>query len=520
MNRFRLRPSIIYHAVFFIAILAVVGLVLYVGLYADVRRHHQHLHRPSEAELEPCDAPCYGLCTHLPIITIDTFGEIIPGRPLAFDRRADIIRREFITTYYGETEILAHVTVVDNYGYWSHPTDAPAFESMAMIRLRGNSSRWFDKPNYRIGLVDEHGEGNPLPLLGMNPHAEWALHGPFLDKTLMRNYMWMNIGAEVMGPGHFVPELRFFELILNGEYQGLYVLMETVRVGNTRLGLNRYREGMFSTSFLARFDSYTHTPERKVDIFATHTLRLEGNNSLEVMYPRLSSQSYTNRSYVAGVVSAVERHLYSAEVLWYPTRYERYLDRNSFVNFFLLNEFLANNDLWTGSTYIHKDVRGRVVAGPIWDFNNVMDNFFFSMPYNSFMLVDRGWFNRLMMCDSFTDAVVRRWNELRHGVLAEERLVSYMDEVVAWLGSAVERNFEVWGYSFDPRNVRHTARRLVSPEQAAQGLTMFDVNPGSFDEAMEQKKDFMVRRGRWMDDYIETVRQYSHPSRHALWILR
>jgi len=501
-------------------VLTFAAVVLYVGLAEDVRRHHQHLHRPSEAMLEPCPFPCDGLCTHLPIIIIETFGQEIPGRPVAFGTGDITVNREFIQTYYDETEILSSVTVVDNQNSWSHPTDAPVFESLAMIRLRGNSSRWFDKPNYRIGLVDALGEGNPLPLLGMNPHSEWALHGPFLDKTLMRNYMWMNIGAEVMGPGHFVPGVRFFELIMNGEYQGLYVLMETVRVSTTRLNLNRYREGMFSTSFLARFDSFTHTPERIVDIFASHTLRLESNNSLEIMYPRLSQQSDLSRNYIAGVVSAVERHLYSAEVLWYPNRYRRYIDTNSFINFFLLNEFMANNDLWTGSTYIHKDVRGRIVAGPLWDFNNVMDNFFLPMPYNSFMLVDRGWFNRLMMCESFTDAVVKRWNVLRADVLAEERLVNYMDEVAVWLGSAVERNFEVWGYSFDPRNLSPMARRRTTPEQVAKGLTTFDINPGSFDEAMEQKRDFMLRRGRWLDNYIETVRQYSHPSRHALWILR
>lgn len=37
-----------------------------------------------------------------------------------------------------------------------------------------------------------------LPLLGMSKESDWALHGPFLDKTLIRNYMWMNISAEIM----------------------------------------------------------------------------------------------------------------------------------------------------------------------------------------------------------------------------------------------------------------------------------------------------------------------------------
>jgi len=390
-----------------------------------------------------------------------------------------------------------------------------------MMRVRGNSSRFFDKPNYRIGLIHPDREDNPLPLLGMDPHAEWSLHGPFLDRTLQRNYMMKNIAADVMGPGHFVPEVRFFELILNGEYQGVYVLMETIRASSSRVNLNRHREDMPTTSFIARIDSFTHTPERIVDTFVAHTLRLESNRSnVEIMYPGRTMQSDDVRNYVARSISTIEHFLYSPEIIWNSRSYEQYIDIQSFVNFYIINEFVANNDLWAGSTYIHKDVRGRLVAGPVWDFNNVMDNFFLSMPVDRFLLADRGWFDRLMMCPHFTDSVIRRWTELRRNTLSEERLVNYMQEVEDWLGLAIERNFEVWGYSFDPEQVSHLARRNPTHAERAMGLTARDMNPSSFEEAMEWKRDYTIERGRWLDEYIETLRQFSHPSRHALWLLQ
>jgi len=502
-----------------LVVAAIIISVVIAGASDDVQRYHQHLERPSEAELcscSRCDEDV--LCTHLPLIVINTFGAEIPGRPVGFEM--GVYSREFVTTPEDETEIEVSVLVIDNQDDWNHADDTPAHESLAMMRIRGNSSRFFDKPNYRIRLIEPNTEDNHLPLLGMSAHSEWALHGPFLDKTLMRNYIWMNIAAEVMGPGHFVPEVRFFELVLNGEYQGVYVLMETIRVNPNRVDLNRYRQGMPVTSYLARLDTFTHTPERKVNTFVTYTYRLEGGNTIEILYPRRSLQSDRVRDYVARSISRVERLLYSPDILWIRREYERYIDVNSFVNFYIINEFIANNDLWSGSTYFHKDVRGLLMAGPVWDFNNVMDNFFFPMPTENFLLADRGWFDRLMICPRFTDQVIRRWHTLRRGVLAEERLVSYMQEIEDWLGSAIDRNFEVWGYSFDPSQVSPMARRRPTDAQREEGVTRYDVNPASFEQAQEWAREYMIARGRWLDDYIETLRQFSHTSRHAAWVLQ
>jgi len=497
--------------------------VVYVGADDAVHRHHQHLERPSELDLGTCEV-CDDtvLCTHLPIIVIDTFGQEIPGRPLAFGTgiyNNPETLENFHTTPDGEDEIKVMVSVIDNLNAWNHTTDTPVHESLAMMRLRGNSSRLFDKASYRISLIDEDGLNRFLPLLGMESHFEWALHGPFLDRTMMRNYMWMNIAAEVMGPGHFVPNVRFFELIIDGEFQGLYVLMETIRIGTERLPMNNHREGMISTSYLLRLDSNARSPHRHVNVFSTYTHRLEARRNVEILYPRARSQTPEMHEYIARSLSSIEYFIYSPDILWSEGMYRNYINVDSFINFYIINEFVANNDLWSNSTYLHKDIRGRLIAGPVWDFNNVMDNFFRPMPYDRFILADRGWFDRLMMCPDFTDAVIRRWHSLRENVLAEERLINYMDEVALWLGSAIDRNFEVWGYSFDVDQLSITAMRRPTYLQALEGVTRYDLNPSSFEEAMEWSRDFMVSRGRFLDEYIEALRQFSHGSRHALWII-
>ena len=518
-----MRKSTMYYIGLFIIAFFAVAIFAQFDTSGEIMRYHQHRINPSEADLgicTRCNQDVF-LCTHLPIIKIDTFGQIIPGRPLEFgplhidDGQLSFLRT---TAADGATEIPATMSVIDNVGDWNHYSDSPAFESLATIRIRGNSSRFFDKPNYQMQLINQDESNNRLPLLGMSPGHEWSLHGPFLDKTLMRNYMWMNLASYVM-TDNFVPEVRFFELILNDEFQGLYVLMETLRVEPNRINLNRYRPGMPETSYFFRIEGRARNPARQIEIFTGYTLRLEYERETELMYPTYLNQSERVHNYVMGSINSFERFLYSTEMLINPRDVERYIHIDSFVNFFIINEFIGNNDLFSGSTYFHKDIRGRLVAGPVWDFNNIFDNFFLSLPVDEFMLNGRGWFDRLFMSPYFTERVISRWKSLRQGALSEERLINYMDEVEEWLGSAIDRNFDVWGYSFDYRNVSNMARRLPRREERAEGISEADLNPTSFEEAMDWKRDYMVERGRWIDEHIYILRQYSHPSRHALWHL-
>jgi len=513
------RKSIILSAGAIAVLIVVVLIFMFINPSTRYARYHQHLRNPGEADLGICEVCSEDilLCTHLPIIMINTFGQEIPGRPLGFGMFNPPLEMHHIfhTTAYGETEIDVHVSVIDNTGQWNHNIDTPMFESSATMRIRGNSSRFFDKPNYRIRLVDENDQNNRLPLLGMDPGHEWALHGPFLDKTLMRNYMWMNIASEIMQE-QFVPEVRFFELILNGEFQGLYVLMETLRVETSRLNLNRYRPGMPQTSYFFGIEPRSN-PGRRINTFGNYTLRLELGRDAEILYPTYANQSEMVQNYIMGSINTFERFLFSPEYIRHPRQIENFIDINSFVNYFIINEFVMNNDLFANSTFFHKDVRGRLVAGPVWDFNNVLDNFFTPFPYDEFMLVGRGWFDRLMMSPYFTERVINRWHELRRDLLSEDRLLQYMDEVEQWLGSAIDRNFEVWGFSFDYNNLSLLARRRPRSEDAALGVTVAELNPASFEEAMEQMREVIINRGLWMDANIETLRKYSHPSRHALW---
>ena len=116
---------------------------------------------------------------------------------------------------------------------------------------------------------------------------------------------------------------------------------------------------------------------------------------------------------------------------------------------------------------------------------------------------DRIWYSQLLKDKDFVDRVVNRYRELRKTVLNEDYLLSYIDSVREYLGNSIDRNYSVWGFSFDPSNLN--LREKLYPESR---------NIKSYEEAINQLKDEIIKRGRWMDENIDTLYQYCQPSKN------
>lgn len=512
------------------AICVMAAALLFRGLEQEIEpnRYHQHLEQPSEEALGPCDV-CGGtasLCTHLPIICIETGGQKIPG--------AAILDNEYNVTGYelglnGEEEILATVMTMDAEESWHHLEDTPTHSSMANIRYRGNTSRSFDKLGYSIELVREDGLTNRnLPLLGMDSDNEWALHGPFLDKTLIRNYMFMNISAQIMGDA---PDVRFCELIVDGKYQGVYVLMETISEGEGRTDLTDFEPGDPACSYIVRIGGNLN-PEKTIDNFTYYTYRMEAadgeGKQIEIIYPSRMEQTQQVKDYVCADFSEAERLLFSAHMHDGSRQWTDWMDVDSFVNYYILQEYLMVSDVFTESTYFFRDVRGKIHIGPVWDYNSVMDNFVRPVARDEFLLSQRGWYAQLMSDRDFVERVISRYRSLRKNVLSDEALCAYVDETVAWLGSAVDRNFEVWGYSFDITQLsrveyRHPSLNFIAelqktdPEHAAILIDeeTIKLNPTSHEEAVRWLKECIEDRSTFLDNHIDSLRQYCSESKYA-----
>lgn len=463
------------------------------------RRIHQHL--TSRGPDAGCDCDGTQLCTHLPLVIIDTGGVEIPGEPLSSDGtplEQDDQEYEYSQVTLaedGSKTIACQVSVVDHGESNNHPGDEPTSQSTAQIRIRGNTSRLYDKKGYLLRLTKEDGQTHRnLGMLGMAPHYEWALHGPYLDKTLIRNYMWYNIAGEIMD---YAPNVRFCEVLLNGEYQGLYVMAETITNGeDCRLEMTMPQDGSDAVSYVVRMDRGSSNPLKNIETFTQYALRTF--HVMDIAYPGTDNLTPERIEYIRQDFSDFEKSLYSYDYNTEPYAWWNWADMDSFVDYFLIHEFTCNYDVGSRSTYLYKDLRGKYKMC-IWDFNSACDNFHESqlLPQR-FQLQNITWFYMILKDENFVASAIERYEQLRSSYLSEEYLISYIDDVVDYLGPAIQRNFSVWGDSFQEY-------RVLTPDSR---------NPNSHQEAVDQRKAFCQVRGDWMDSNIDTLLQFCHPSKN------
>ena len=221
--------------------------------------YHEHLERENNR------IKCQGQkkCSHLSIINIKTNNKLVPTK---------------------EDEIKYLKTTMEVYDNDDINILGKNSQKYNIeLRYRGRSSLKFDKKGYAIKFVDKHGKNKNESLLGMPKANKWVLHGPFIDKSLMRNYMWYNIGNEIMGSA---PKTRFFELYVDGVYNGLYLAVESVtREEKTRIQIAKHKKNSPATSYLLLVDTENGTQTTRLNNFSKYTYKLGEKINITIKYP-------------------------------------------------------------------------------------------------------------------------------------------------------------------------------------------------------------------------------------------
>lgn len=453
------------------------------------KRFHQHRDAPAKEEESQSGG---AFSTHLPLVEIDTGGPAVPGKAV-LDENGLITG--YTTAVDGADRITAHLDIVDHETTYNHADDTPTLSSDIEIHVRGNSSRAFDKSSYALRLINEDGTNNPQEVMGMDAHHEWVLYGPYLDKTLLRNYMWYNIGGEIMD---YAPNVRFCELLLNGEYQGVYVMLENITAGDdgARLNLSVNAKRNTFSGYLLRLDRGSDEPLKQIDHFTAYAKHT--GQGMNIVFPGTSNLTPEIAGAISKDFSDFEKALYSYDYHDGKYGYRAYIDVESFLDYFLINELTCNYDAGWLSTYIYKDISGKFRMC-IWDMNSACDNYQESqMDRQGFQMQNCLWYFMLIKDEDFTEALIDRYWELRESWFDVDYLERYVDETAAYLGDAVNRNYEVWGYTFGAEY------DMLQPSER---------NPHSYEEAIAQIKEFLRERITWMDENIDTLRQYSAESK-------
>ncbi|MGM0522843.1 MAG: CotH kinase family protein [Bacillota bacterium] len=461
----------------------ILGLALFVSLTQSehyYNRTYQH-EQSTQSQTIPLEAA--ELTTHLPVISVDTRNQTIPGALLLTP-----------TTHYqlseeGLSEINVDVSLFDE----------EEVKAKAMFRVRGNSSRLFEKKSYALSFVNNDFTDRELEVFGMEQDNNWALHGPALDRTLLRNYLAMNLSGELMP---YAPDVRFVELVIDGSYEGVYLMMETVSKGEGRVDIPTPEPNSRMTSYIVEIDRAEKLAFPLND-FLVDTYRVYPS-ATELTYPTDQQYSEARFKFIDEDYSKIAKKLYQIPYGNESNDYKTWVDETAFYDYFIMNELFRNVDAGYYSTYFYRNLRGKLTP-VVWDFNNSLNNYQeVSFDETGFSLVEAPFFEQLLIEERFVEGLIDRYHLLRAGKLSDERLNGLIDESVVYLGEAITRNNDRWTRYFD--HSQYSTNDFLQP---------IERNPTSYDAALMQMKDYLFRRSQWLDDHIDVLYQYSHPSRHS-----
>ena len=388
-----------------------------------------------------------------------------------------------------DSTIWVEVAVLDDVSGANDITAAPQEVLDATIKYRGASSySGFDKPQYRLEFYKKAG-GKELEydLFGLGADSEWVINGPYLDRSLLRNYLMYHLAEEIMD---WAPASTFCELFVDGRYQGVYLAVEPVTDGASRLRLSRFGLVSGATPYIVKRDR-VGTEENVLHTYG----ELAGytGNELSVSYPGKSKLTQRQLQWIEQDISEFERALYSDYFADPQVGYAKYINVDSFVDYFILNEFSMNHDAGGLSTYAYKELGGKLQLA-VWDFNNGFDNYrWFEVETDEFLTNSNYWFDRLIEDRGFVQRVEERYRQLRQTNLSDENIQRILERGQQELGDAVERNFALWGYTF-----KNDLLAIVDDSGVSR-------DPNNYQQALEMLEETIEERLAFLDTSISEL---------------
>ena len=371
---------------------------------------------------------------------------------------------EPVDTIRDEPKVDAFMGLIDNGpGQLNRTTDAyNAYAGQIGIELRGSTSQQWPKKPYGFETRLPDGSNNNVALLGMPAENDWILYPSYFDRTLLRNVLAYHLGERLLP---YAPRTRYVELLVDGDYRGIYILTEKIkrdagRVDLAKLTADDNGGDEVTGGYLLKVDkgvdgdnSFAMTqPERPPLVFK--------NDFVQFVYPKPAAITPAQRDYIQTAYADLEATLAGPDFDDPETGYAGLIDVESFIDFLLINEVARNLDGYRISTFFYKEKiskGGKWHMGPVWDFNfafgsanycqgdspegwaydfnTVCPDDYFPVPF---------YWARLLQDAAFQHRLRERYLALRQNVLHTDSLHTFLDDRAAALDGAIERNRTRW----------------------------------------------------------------------------
>jgi len=379
--------------------------------------------------------------SNLPIVVIETDGGAsIPDEPKVLATMKIIWHQDGSRNY---------LTDIDNPEFLN-------YDGRIGIERRGYSSQMVsDKKPYGLTtLQDDNVSNNNVSLFGMPAENDWILNPLAYDQTGMRDVLAYELSNQI---GQYASRSQYCEVVLNGNYRGLYVFMEKIKVDKNRVNIEKMDETCNQSpevtgGYIVQANRSDNDP--LAWSMQTYLFSWWGPVYTEFIhhYPKHENITNTQNDYIHGVFLDLESvaHSYNTDI---TTGIPSVIDIPSFVDFMIMSEFTSNVDVYHLSTFFHKDRCGKLRAGPIWDYNLAFgyDAFGNRSGYNIWQFDNQDntgprFWKDLFDTDEFRCYFAKRWFELtEEGMpLDYDRICNRIDEIDAVIAEAIGRDNQRW----------------------------------------------------------------------------
>lgn len=413
--------------------------------------------------------------SNLPIVVINTNGQAIQDDPK--------IMADFDIIYNGP-------------GQRNHITDNTFdYHGKAGIEIRGEYSSSLPQKPYGVELWDVNGNTIDAPVLGMPAQNDWVLLANYNDKSFVRNVVPFSLFEEM---GNYATRTRYVDLVLNGDYQGIYLLGEKIKRDSNRVDISKLETtdiyGQDVTGgYIVKFDYWDASDSWQLNHSPIGYPGLDIHMVYD--YPKPEDIVPQQKTYIQAFIDGFENALYGSQFADPTTGYRQFISTSTFIDYFIVSEFTRNVDGYKKSHYFHKDKDHsngdyrKLKAGPVWDFDWAMKDIDGGTDGSGWMYQScdedvnaAGWEIRLLEDTVFANELRCRYEDIRRNILSEAHIFARIDSVASYLGESQGWHFQRWG---------NLGVATGTPEVEAPSQT--------YAEEIQKLKDWIHRRLVWMD---------------------
>ena len=401
--------------------------------------------------------------SNLPIVKLTTLDGNIPNEP----------------------KVQAHLQIIDNgIGLRNYANQTNyAYEGDIMVELQGFTGPSYPKKNYDFDLIAPNGDKIDASLLNMPAENDWILKAEYLDHTLIKNTLTYEMSRRM---GRYAPRTRFCELLLDGEYVGVFTLTEKIKRGTNRLNIAKLEPTDISGADLTggyiiemniNGDPADWVSNYQPINYATCGLDVEFKH----VDPKTDEIDPIQHDYIKSYVDSFEQVLYGDDFLNPETGYRKYISVKSFIDFLITNEFSVNYDSYGRSTYLYKEKitdGNQLKIGPPWDYDRAYND---SPEGWVWEITHQGWPFPFWWSKMWDDPIYRkelacRWFSLRQNTLSTPAFMSLIDSLSTELNEAQARNFTIWN----------------------------DLGGQTYNDQINGLKSYVTQRLTWIDETLQT----------------